>query len=199
MRRLPLAAGGLTVGLVASQTGHLLAYALLYGQAAGRMQSTGAHSYFPTFVKTAFGLAAAFVLLSMVVIGLARLLAGRRLESSPSPSYGRLLAMLFCLQLTFFVVQESIEMAAGAPATSAPALLLWGSLGQLPVAVLAALALRWIAVRVAPAVASLLRPVAGAIRLTHFVVAFSAAPLAVEAAPSLETLSLTITRRGPPL
>jgi hypothetical protein len=199
VRRLSLAAGGLAVGLVASQAGHLLAYALLYGPVAGRMQSTGAHSYFPTFVKTAFGLAAAFVLLSMVVIGLARLLAGRRLESSSSPSYLRLLAMLFCLQLTFFVVQESVEIAAGAPATSAPALLLWGSLGQLPVAVVAALALRWIAVRVAPAIASLLRPMAGAIRLTQYVVATPALPLAVEAATPLTTLSLTVTRRGPPL
>jgi hypothetical protein len=195
---LLLAAGGLSVGLVASQAGHLLVYALLYGPVAGRVQSTGAHSYFPTFVKTAFGLAAAFVLLSMVVIGLARLLAGRRLESSSSPSYVRLLAMLFCLQLTFFVVQESIEMAAGAPATSAPALLLWGSLGQLPVALLAALALRWIAVRVAPAIASLLRPVAPAFRLTPYIVPLRAQPVPIDFVTSIETLSLTLTRRGPP-
>ena len=196
---MSLAAGGVAVALVASQSGHLLAYALLYGPVAGRMQSTGAHAYFPTFIKAAFGLAAAFALISMVAIGLARLLAGRRLESSSSPSYVRLLAMMFCLQLTFFFVQESIEMAAGAPATSAAALLLWGSLGQLPVAVLAALALRWIAVRVGPAVATLLRPMAGALRLTHYVVAVGARPLPVEAAPSLQTLSLTLTRRGPPL
>jgi hypothetical protein len=199
VRRFSLAAGGLTVGLVASQAGHLLAYALLYGPVAGRMQSTGAHSYFPTFVKTAFGLAAAFVLLAIVVIGLARLLAGRRLGSSPSLSYVRLLAMLFSLQLTFFVVQESVEMAAGAPVTSAPGLLLWGSLGQLPVALLAALALRWIAVRVGPALASLLEPMAGAIRLTPYIVAIRVRPLAFAAATPLETLSLTLTRRGPPL
>jgi hypothetical protein len=195
---LSLAAGGLAVALVGSQAGHLLAYALLYGPVAGRMQSTGAHSYFPTFVKTAFGLAAGFVLLSMVAVGLARLLAGRRLESSSSPSYVRLLAMLFCVQLTFFVVQESIEMAAGAPATSAPALLLWGSLGQLPVAVLAALAFRWIAVRVAPAIASLLRPVAPAFRLTPYIVSLRAQPVPIDIVTSIETLSLTLTRRGPP-
>jgi hypothetical protein len=199
VRRLSLAAGSLALGLVASQAGHLLVYGLLYGPVAGQVQSTGAHSYFPTFVKTAIGLAAAFVLLTIAVIGLARLLAGRRLECSSSPSYMRLLAMLFCLQLTFFVVQETLEMAAGAPATSAPALLLWGSLGQLPVAVVAALALRWIAVRVGPAIASLLQPMAGAIQLTRYVLATPALPLAVEGATPLATLSLTLTRRGPPL
>jgi len=199
VRRSSLAIGVVALGLIASQAGHLLVYDLTYGPIAGHVQSTGAHSYFPTLVKTAFGLAAAFVLLSMVVIGVARLLAGRRVEASPPLSYVRLLAMMFCLQLTFFVVQESVEMAAGAPVTSAPALLLRGSLGQLPVAVVAALALRWIAVRIGPAIASLLQPMAGAIRLNTYVVAARPRPIAFAAATPLETLSLTLTRRGPPL
>ena len=199
MTRGRLALGGLGVGLVASQAGHLLVYGLIYGPAAGQVQSTGAHTYFPALMKTGFGLTAAFLLLAVAVVGLARVLAGRRLQASPAPGFLRLLAMLFSLQLGVFIVQESVEMAAGAPATSAAALLLWGSLGQLPVAVLAAIALRWIAVRVAPAVASLLQPMAGAIRLTPRVVAVRAVPLPVAATTSLETLSLTFTRRGPPL
>jgi hypothetical protein len=194
-----LALVGLGLGIVGSQAGHMLVFALVYGPAASQMQSTGAHGYFPALVKTAFGLTAVFMLLALAAVGLARVVAGRGVQAAPAPGLGRLVAMLFCLQLTFFVVQESIEMAAGAPATSAPALLLWGSLGQLPVAVLAALALRWIAVRVAPAIAGLLQPMSGAIRLTAYVVAVPARPLAVEAAPPLETLSLTFTRRGPPL
>jgi len=177
----------------------MVVYALAYGPVAVQLQSTGAHGYFPALAKTALGLTAAFMLLALAAVGLARLVAGRRVPAAPAPSFGRLLAMLFCLQLTLFVVQESIEMAAGAPATSAPALLLWGSLGQLPVAVLAALALRWIAVRVAPVIGGLLQPMSGAIRLTAYVVALPARPLAVEAASPLETLSLTFTRRGPPL
>lgn len=191
--------GGLGLGLVASQAGHLLVYALVYGPVAAQVQSTGAHAYFPALVKTAFGLTAVFLLIALAALGLARVLAGRRIPVAPAPGFGRLVAMLFCLQLTFFFVQESIEMAAGAPATSAAALLLWGSLGQLPVAVLAALALRWIAVRVGPAVASVLRPMDGALRLTRYVIAVGARPLAVEAATSFETLALTLTRRGPPL
>ena len=177
----------------------MLVYALVYGPMAVRVQSTGAHGYFPTLVKTAFGLTAVFLLLALAALGLARVMAGRRLPVAAAPGFGRLVATLFCLQLTFFIVQETAEMAAGAPATSAAALLLMGSLGQLPVAVLAALALRWIAVRVGPAVASLLRPMAGAFRLVTHVIAVDGRWLAVEAAPSLETLSLTLTRRGPPL
>jgi hypothetical protein len=194
--RLVLA--GLGLGLVASQAGHLLVYALVYGPVAAQVQSTGAHGYFPALVKTAFGLSAVFLLLALAAVGLARVLAGRRVPVAPAPGFGRLVPLLFCLQLAFFFVQESVEMAAGAPATSAAALFLWGSLGQLPVAVLAALALRWVAVRVGPAVASLLRPMAGAIRLTPYVIAVGARPLAVEAALSFETQSLTLTRRGPP-
>ena len=186
------------MGLVASQAGHLLVYALVYGQAAARLQSSGAHAYFPALVKSAFGLGAIFVLLSLVAVGLARLLAGRRIVSSPAPPFVRLVALLFCFQLTCFVVQETIEMAAGAPATSAPALLLWGSVGQLPVAVLAALALRWIAVRVAPAIAGLLRPAADAVRLTRFTVTLQSRPVPVEAVLSLEILASRLRRRGPP-
>ena len=199
MSRGRLALGGLALGLVASQAGHLFIYGLIYGPSAGHVQSTGAHAYFPALVKTGFGLTAAFLLLALAVVGLARVLAGRRLRGAPAPGFLRLLAMLFCLQLSVFIVQESVEMAAGAPTTSAAALLLWGSLGQLPVAVLAAIALRWIAVRVAPAVASLLQPMAGPIRLTQYVVAVRALPLPVQAATSLDALSLTFTRRGPPI
>jgi hypothetical protein len=176
----------------------MLVYALVYGPVAAQVQSTGAHGYFPAVVKTAFGLTAVFLLLGLAAVGLARVLAGRRVPAAPAPAFGRLVAVLFCLQLTLFFVQESVEMAAGAPVTSAAALLLWGSLGQLPVAVVAALALRWIAVRILPAVASLLQPMAVAIRLTQYVIAVRAWPLAVETATSVEALSLTLTRRGPP-
>lgn len=177
----------------------MLVYTVVYGAAAGQIQSNGAHGYFPALVKTGFGLTAVFLLLALAAVGLSRVLAARRVQAAPAPSFGRLVAMLFCLQLTCFFVQESVEMAAGGPATSPAALLLWGSLGQLPVAVLAALALRWIAVRVAPAISSLLRPMAGAVRFTSFAVQVRARPVAVSAATSLETLSLTLTRRGPPL
>jgi hypothetical protein len=186
------------MSLVASQAGHLLAYALVYGPVAGRMQSTGAHAYFPALVKTAFGLAAMFVVLALVVIGLARLLGGRRLERGSSGSYVRMVSMLFCLQLTCFVVQEKVEMAAGAPSTSAVSLLLWGTAGQLPVALVAAIALRWLAVRLGPAVARLLGAAVPLFQFDPRTVALVSWPALVPAAATPEWRGTAFTPRGPP-
>ncbi|HET9781595.1 MAG TPA: hypothetical protein VFR33_07425 [Candidatus Dormibacteraeota bacterium] len=198
MSRGRFAASGILLGLVASQAGHVIAYQVRYGAAAERIQSAGAHAYFPTAVKTAFGLIAAFVLLAFVAIGAARLLAGKRLASSPGPSLLRILALLFCVQLTCFVVQETIEMAAGAPPVSAPALLLWGTVGQLPAAMVAALVLRWLAVRVAPAVAKMLTQATAAIRLAPQSVALILWPAAIRIPVEDRRPCRAFTRRGPP-
>lgn len=188
---------GVALGLIASQAGHLLAYQIRYGAAAERLQSAGAHAYFPVVVKTGVGLAAAFVLLALIAVGFARVVAGRKLDAAPAPSFLRLVAMLFCLQLTCFMLQETIEMAAGAPATTAPSLLLWGTAGQLPVALVAALALRWLAVRVGPAIASLLAPVPPALRLTQLSIAVAAWPIATVPVAA-QHLTADFNRRGPP-
>lgn len=188
---------GLALGLLASQAGHLVAYQIRYGPAAERLQSAGAHAYFPALVKTGIGLAATFVLLALFAIGLARVIASRKLDPAPAPSFLRLMAMLFCLQLTCFMVQETLEMAMGAPAITAPALLLWGTAGQLPVALLGALALRWLAVRVGPAVEHLLVSLRPALRLTlvsSAVAVWPVAPVAVAA----QHLTADFNRRGPP-
>jgi len=194
-----LAALGVALGLIASQAGHLLTYQVRYGAAAGQIQSAGAHAYFPTVVKTGLGLFAVFVLLSLGAVGTARLLAGRRVESAPSPSLLRLVALLFCFQLGCYVVQETVEMAAGAPATSAPALVLWGTVGQLPVAVLAAMVLRWLAVRVAPAVAEILPRPDLAIRFAADTVALVLSPPPIAIPIADPRLDRAFTRRGPPL
>ena len=198
MSRLRVVVFGLALGLIASQAGHLVAYQVRYGPAAGQVQSAGAHAYFPAAVKTGLGLLAAFILLSLVALGLARLLAGRRLESAEAPALLRVLALLFCFQLTCFVVQESAEMAAGAPVITAPALLLWGTVGQLPVALVAALVLRWFAVRVAPAVAGMLAPATVAIQFAPQVVRQVVCPAPI-AIPVEDPLTRTFSRRGPPL
>jgi hypothetical protein len=190
---------GTALGLTASQAGHLVAYALRFGPAAAHLQSSGAHAYFPALVKTGLGLTALFVLLALLAIGLARVIAGRPVPNGPAPSFLRFVAILFCFQLGCYVVQETIELAAGAPATSVASLLLWGTLGQLPVALLSALVLRWLAVRLGPAVASLLAAATPALRLAPqtlaLVVNLSPAPVPV----SDERLSHWFRRRGPPL
>jgi hypothetical protein len=153
MNRRRVALAALALGLLASQAGHLLAYQLRFGAAAQQIQSTGAHAYFPLIAKTALGAASAAFIGGLLLVGLARLLSGRRVRSDSEPSYVSLLAILFSLQLAAFAVQEITEaLVAGTSIGSAADLLLWGSLGQLPVAVIAAGALRWLSARVETAV-----------------------------------------------
>jgi hypothetical protein len=154
-RRLPLFVAA--VGILGSQAGHLLTFQLLFGSAAQHLQSSGAHAYFPILAKTALGAVAAIVLAGMFVIGLARMV-GRRspvVAASQKP-FIELVAILFTIQLTCFLVQEIAEaMIAGSAAASAPQLLLGGTMGQLPVAALAAICLRWLLTRFGSAVEEL--------------------------------------------
>ncbi|HWO45375.1 MAG TPA: hypothetical protein VNO87_07275, partial [Methylomirabilota bacterium] len=111
-----------------------------------------------------------------------------------------LLAILFSLQLATFAAQEIVEgLVGGTSLMSAPDLLLWGTLGQLPVAVIAASALRWLSARVQSAV-GLIRDAIG--------VVLRIAPAAAPAVPPYATpdIALLVSRvagsslakRGPP-
>ena len=190
----------LGLGLLGSQAGHLLAYQIRFGAAAHQIQSSGAHAYFPLVAKTALGAAAAALIGALVVVGLARILGGRRIRSTAEPTYISLLAFLFSIQLAAFVTQEVAEaLIAGSSARSAPDLMLWGTLGQLPIAAIGALAFRWLSARVEAAV-GLIRGVVGAsvpLRLTP--------PMAVPVYAASDQALLTsrnawsnVAKRGPP-
>src|SRR5260370_4341683 len=162
-RRMVLAVLGL--GLLGSQAGHLLAYQIRFGAAAQQIQSTGAHAYFPLMAKAALGAAAAALIGALLVVGLARILGGRRVRSTTEPSYVSVLAFLFSIQLAAFAAQEIAEaIIVGSTVRSAPDLMLWGTLGQLPIAAVGALAFRWLSARVEAAV-GVLRDVVSAIVL----------------------------------
>jgi hypothetical protein len=145
------------VGILGSQAGHLLTYQLLFGSAAQHLQGSGQHAYFPLLAKTALGAVAAAFLAGMFVIGLARVVSHRsRVAAGSQKSFLQLLAILFTVQLACFIAQEIAEaMAAGIGAASAPHLLLWGTLGQLPVATIGAIGLRWLLTRFESAVEEL--------------------------------------------
>lgn len=145
---------------VGTETGHLITYEARFGAAARQLQSSGAHAYFPTAVKTAIGVAALALLGSLALIAVARAVTrGVAVRLAEAPSYLSLLAALFTIQLTLFITQELIEVAVAAlPADSAATLMLWGTVGQLPAAALLAAALRWLWTRVERAAAEL-RPV----------------------------------------
>lgn len=192
----------LGAGLVASQAGHLLAFQVRFGSAAQHMQSSGTHAYFPLLAKTTLGMVAATLLAAVFVIGLARVLkCGSRMRTGSGPKYIELLAALFTIQLVCFISQEVGEaMLAGTAVDSAPHLLLWGTLGQLPVAAVAALALGWLRTRFESAVDDL-RSALAVVQVPH-------APVAVALAlwPELDRALLlsqvaggSLAKRGPPL
>jgi hypothetical protein len=146
--------GLLGLGLIASQAGHLVAFQLRFGPAAQTLQSSGSHAYFPMVAKTTLGVVAAVLVAVVFVIGLARVLRGRSLTSARGRfGYIELLAALFTIQLACFFTQEVAEaIFSGTAVDSAPHLLLWGTLGELPVAAIAALALGWLWARFESAV-----------------------------------------------
>lgn len=142
-RRLP----ALLLGIAAGPLGHLLAYQVRYGAQAAHEQSTGAHSYFPALLGTVGAGLGGVLLAILLALAAVRLLIGRHrgLRARPERGVLQLVPVLFTVQIAVFVVQEHAEeLAAGAAADPAPTLLLWGTLGQLPVAVLGALTLSWL-------------------------------------------------------
>ena len=189
----------LGLGLIGSQAGHLVAYALRFGSAAQAVQSTGAHAYFPTVAKTGLGLAALALLVGLLVVGVGRVASGRRIEPDSGPSLMRLVAALYTIQLACFAAQETIEaIAGGGPVTPAPVLLLIGTAGQLPVALVAALAMRWWGARLRPALAALALGAGDLFRREAYVLALRAWQLAPEPVRVDGTITTGFNRRGPP-
>ena len=189
----------LGLGLIGSQAGHLLAYELTFGHAAQQVQSAGAHSYFPTAAKTGFGLAALALLAVLLVIGAGRVATGRRIVPDSAPSLTRLVAALFTIQLACFAAQETIEaLAGGGPAIPAPALLLVGTAGQLPVALVGALGLRWLGARLRPALAALSLGAGSIYQRFAYILALRNWPLAANAFTVEDPSMLGFNRRGPP-
>ena len=187
----------LGIGIAAAQAGHLVAYELRFGVAAPALQSTGAHAYFPALAKTGVGLAALALLASLLVVAAARIVAGRRLQPGTSPSFVRLLAVVYTIQLACFAGQETAEaLLGGTHASSAPLLILWGTAGQLPVAVAAALAMRWLDLRLEPALAALRLGVAPAGRCVPVAIAWRSRRFSPGLAP-LRVIAFSYLR-GPP-
>jgi hypothetical protein len=187
------------VALVGSQAGHLVAYGLRFGPASFQIQGAGAHSYLPPLAKTGFGFTGIALLAALLVIGAGRVAGRRRLDGATSPSLLRLLAVIFSLQLACFVMQENAEaMLGGGRLSSVATLLLWGAAGQLPVALIAALALRWLGTRFGPAFAAIRSRFTRARPRPAFALAVPAWPLAVDVVSGPARIAFSVSRRGPP-
>src|SRR5256885_16740440 len=138
--------GVIGLAVAGAQAGHLLAYGLRFGAAAGPIQASGPHLYFPAMVKATLGAAALAILAGLLIVGAARIVArGPQARAAGGSSFISLLAMLFTLQLSWFVAQEVTEaLVAGVAPPGAAELLLWGMAGQLPAALAGAAVMVWL-------------------------------------------------------
>jgi len=190
------------VSLAGSQAGHLLIYQARFGAAAVAIQTQGAHSYLPLLVTTLIGVLGAAGLIALLAIASARLVVGRRLGFRAEDRWPIMdvLPLLFVLQLATYFGQESLESAvAGAQAQTPLDLLLWGPLGQLPIAMLGALALSWISIRLYAA-ARVLRIARAEVRPPRFErpVALDAARTVARAVILAQCSPVSFAKRGPP-
>jgi hypothetical protein len=189
------------LAIAGAQAGHVLAYDLRFGAAAQRLQASGVHAYFPTLARTAAGVVALGLIGALLVIGAARVVAQGSRPSRPAggPSFVSLLATLFTVQLAWFMAQEVIEaLAAGVAPAGAADLLLWGMVGQLPVAVAGATVLVWLGRRVESAVAEMGGVIAAQTPL-FYTTPLALQPLVVDSALAVAHASRArIVKRGPP-
>ena len=184
------AAALIGVAVAGSQAGHLLAYGLRFGAAAQQVQTTGSHAYFPLLAKTLLGAAALALIASIFLVGFARIASGRKVDRASAPSLLRLLAVLYTLQLAIFMAQEALE------GSRAGDLFLWGLFGQLPVALAAAVAVRWLCASLRPALASIFHASELALNLGSALLPLAPAPR--PALVAARRLRIPISRRGPP-
>src|ERR1051326_3900912 len=127
--------------LAGSQLGHAIVYVARFGGAAATVQATGAHAYYPAVAGVLSGVVGGGLLAILGLLAASRIVAASARHCMHRRTTGVLdvLPLLVAAQLFVFMGQESIEaMAAGLPVPSALELLLWGTLGQLPAALLAA-------------------------------------------------------------
>jgi hypothetical protein len=146
------------LALATSQVGHLVASELKQGPGALAVDSSGVHRYVPTVTTLALAVAGIVVLAALMVVVAARYLrvwqsgpslpVARRLRRGRWPAALDAAAAMFVLQLAVYTAQEWIELTvAGQPSPNVATLLLWGALGQLPLALVAGFALSWLQAR----------------------------------------------------
>jgi hypothetical protein len=190
------------LGALLSQPGHLAAYLGHFGRRGLAIESQGVHGYFPSLLGSSLVLLGMVVLGALVVLAAGRLLRGRpRARGVP---IGALLLVLLLVQLNVYAVQEMLELTAGGQPLTVSALggiAGWGLVGQLPLALTAALALSLLSSPVLTALAVLRSPFTLARRLlpepalatTPIAWPHRLAPVRLEA-----TYPPAFRKRGPP-
>jgi hypothetical protein len=189
--------GGLALPL--AQLGHLLAYWMRYGEGALRLQASGVHGYFPATAETSLALLGSLLVTFLLLIGLGRAWNGRGQPLEPGWSVASSALTLFVVQLLAFVGQEHAEalFQQGRVPALVP-LAAYGAMGQLPVALVAAVALAWATRRARHAIASLRRSRAVAIRPSPTTALPCLRPQPLAAVVLIGSVLAVAAKRGPP-
>lgn len=183
-RRLLLIAA---CALPLSQVGHALATYLRYGAllAPGR-----GHSYFAADLEASVTVLGGALLAALAIVASARRMTGSPLRGRGWP-LGWIFLGLASLQLELYLVQE---LAEGSTTLDVA---VRGLIGQVPVAAVAAMALRWLSIRLGPAVRRLRRPLMAA--LTRLVPEPDAAPWVAARVRISGPLARRHPSRAPPI
>ena len=187
--------------LAASQAGHLLATELRRGpRGLAALDGSGVHAYVPAVASVLLGAGGAVALTGLLIVAAARAVRNGGPKTIVRPERGSLLdvaAGLFAAQLAVYLVQETIEALASGAGLPSPGLVLWGCAGQVPVALVAALALRWLTSSVETAVAELEATAGRPLAARHVLVPAASGPAAP---PPLRcrTAGSAVSGRGPP-
>jgi hypothetical protein len=146
----PSLAAALAIPL--TEGGHTLAYLGRYGPQGLHLESVGAHAYFPDLLRLSACVVGLVLLVSLVLLATGRVLIGRGLGLAPTGRQAVLPLFLTAaiVQLDCYLVQETLEtLLSGQPFTFGVlgSILLWGAVGQLPLAAALACAVSWLSVR----------------------------------------------------
>lgn len=137
--------------LAGSELGHAIVYSARFGLDAGGRQATGAHAYLPALAGGLSAVLGTVLMTSLLVVVMARSLRpGPELRRTRATTrFFDLLPVLFVAQVAIFMSQETIEglVAGGAHLPSVVELLFWGTLGQLPAALVATCVVTWLLTR----------------------------------------------------
>jgi hypothetical protein len=187
--------------IAGSQAGHLLATEMRRGpRGPAALDGSGVHAYVPAAASVLLGAGGAVALTGLLVVAAARVVRNGGRTAIARSGRGSLLdvaAGLFAAQLAIYLVQETIEALAAGAGLPSPGLVLWGCAGQVPVAVLAALALRWLTSSVEAAVAELEATAGRPLAVRHALVPAASGPAAPPALRCRPAGS-AVSGRGPP-
>jgi hypothetical protein len=129
-----------------SQLGHAISMEL---RAPGFPAAGLRHAYLAATLEGSLALLGGGLLAALVAVATARRLAGRPLRGRGGWPLAWLVLALAAAQLEIYFMQELLEGSSSYDAAR------YGLAGQLPVALVAALALRWLSTRLGPALQTL--------------------------------------------